>query len=494
MAVEIVVPRLGWSMDEGVFGQWLQREGDLVHEGDVLFELESDKATQEVESFDRGILRLPPDAPRPGDTVKVGQCLGYLCGPDEPLPPAASPAPGTDVQPPVRASAAPPGEATIGSHAGPATTNRGGARSDRAGDAPSASPSARRLARKLKMDLRHVASAGPGRSITEEDVRRAAETRGDRSRRQHGNALDQQPPTAVSPRAAMRAVQLGVPLADVMGTGRDGRIRERDVLAAARANAADQPSPRIEAQRRRVPDPAASPHAAAPLRAVGASASWRRTIAHRVLATSQQTAQVTLIVKADATELLRLRGEIKRACGRGQNQVPSMTALFVKLVAVALQHHPDMLRQWGENELVAPDGIHIAVAVDTEQGLVAPVVHDAASLPLGEITRQLRGLIERARTRQLVSDELQGGTFTVSNLGRYAVDGFTPILNLPQSALLGIGRIRREPAVSGDVIVIRDQVSLSLAFDHRVHDGAPAAAFLQTVCEFLEQPGARLIS
>tara|TARA_Y100000814_G_scaffold23255_1_gene15555 strand:+ start:60 stop:575 length:516 start_codon:yes stop_codon:yes gene_type:complete len=166
-----------------------------------------------------------------------------------------------------------------------------------------------------------------------------------------------------------------------------------------------------------------------------------------------------------------------------------MTGIFVKLVASALQQHPEIQQQWADGSLLVPDSIHVAVAVDTKRGLMAPVLRDVPALSLGDVTKFLAAAADRARSGQLAQEELMGGTFTVSNLGAYAVDGFTPILNMPQSAILGIGRIRPEPIVQESEIVIRDQVSLSLTFDHRVYDGAIAAAFLQTLCDRLLEPG-----
>ncbi len=467
MAIEILVPRLGWSMDEGTFAKWLKEEGELVEEGDALFELESDKATQEVESFDGGILRLPAGAPQPGEVVVVGQRLGYLCKPDEPLPDAGAPLEQADSAPQVQAPAKP----------SPPQVSRS--------ETP-ASPSARRLARKLGVDIRQVASAGNGRSVTEEDVQAAASVQADPLPQKKGSEPTDKPRQAVSPRAAARAVELGVGLSGVTGTGRGGRIREQDVLAAAEGAVAMQSSPGADPQ---MQGPATAATDQAAPQGAAAALSVRKTIAERMVAATQQSAQVTLMVKADAAGLLSVREEFKAASTLREIEVPTITGMFTKLVAAALQHHPQLLHQWTDGGIVVPDGVHLAIAVDTEHGLLAPVLRNVSELPLAEITRQLPALIQRARARQLTPAELQGGTFTLSNLGRYAVDGFTPILNLPQSAILGIGRIRREPTVVGDKIVIGDQVSLSLTFDHRVHDGAPAAAFLQTVCEILKQPG-----
>ncbi len=470
MAIEILVPRLGWSMDEGTFSKWLKQEGELVQEGDALFELESDKATQEVESFDGGILRLSADAPQPGEVVVVGQCLGYLCEPDEPLPAAGAPTEQAGSGPQVEVPAEP---------ASPQVSQ-----SD-----PPASPSARRLARKLGVDIRQLAGAGNGRSITEEDVRAAATAHADPLPQKNGSGQSDKPRQAVSPRAAARAVELDISLSGVTGTGRGGRIRERDVMAAVQGTVARQPAAGTQTEQSHVHEPATAATDRAASQPTVPGLSFRKTIAERMVAATQQSAQVTLMVKTDVTELLGLREEFKSASKLQKIEVPSITGMFTKLVAAALQHHPQLVHQWTDGGIVVPDGVHIAVAVDTEHGLLAPVLRNVPELPIAEITRQLPALIQRARARQLTPAELQGGTFTLSNLGGYAVDGFTPILNLPQSAILGIGRISREPIVVGDKIVVGDQVSLSLTFDHRVHDGAPAADFLQTVCEILKQPG-----
>ena len=511
MAIDIIVPRLGWSMDEGIFGQWLKQEGDLVNEGDALYELESDKATQEVESFDSGILRLPAGVPKPGETVKVGQCVGYLCASDETAPALCSTA--TKVQQDAQAS-----ELSVegASESVPPSGVNNDAPTKNGLDKTPATPSARRLARKLGVDLRQIDDHEKDGPITEYEVRAAANTHRDASRqidtnihrddrpRENGAGQQRQPRRAASPRAAATAAQLGISIAEISGTGRGGRIRERDVLAAAQL-----PSSEATILNHQTPqtlrydpdtgdpdtgdpdtgDPGAVGSSSAAAARLVPSSSIRSTIAERMLVATQQTAQVTLMVKTDATQVLSLRNQCKSASENLDLQVPSVTGMFVKLVAAALQQHPEILQQWTKDGLLVPDGVHIAVAVDTQRGLLAPVLRHVPALTLGDLTRCLGASAERARSGQLAAEELQGGTFTVSNLGAYAVDGFTPILNLPQSAILGIGRIRPEPTVQGDEIVIRDQVSLSLTFDHRVYDGATAAAFLQTLCEILTEPG-----
>jgi len=197
-----------------------------------------------------------------------------------------------------------------------------------------------------------------------------------------------------------------------------------------------------------------------------------------------QAAPVTLTTKADATQLVAWRSRYPTASSAA---VPSYTDLCLKVVAVALRQHPLLQAQWREEGLFVPEAIDIAVAVDTDAGLLAPVVRGADHLPIDEIAKQTRDLITRARAGTLKADEMRGGTFTITNLGMFGIDAFTPIIHLPQCAVLGIGRIVREPAVVDDRVAPRDQMTLSLTFDHRVVDGAPAARFLDTVRRLVEE-------
>ncbi|MBC7856154.1 MAG: 2-oxo acid dehydrogenase subunit E2, partial [Pirellulaceae bacterium] len=165
----------------------------------------------------------------------------------------------------------------------------------------------------------------------------------------------------------------------------------------------------------------------------------------------------------------------------------------VKLTAAALQQHPMLAARWEETHLALPDGIHIGIAVDTEEGLIVPVLRDVPSLSLLELAARSRDMIESVRDNKFTVDDLQGGVFTITNLGSYGIDAFTPIINLPETAILGVGCIRREPAVIDTQIVPRDQVTLSLTFDHRIVDGAPAARFLQAIRLAVENPSAWLL-
>ncbi len=272
---------------------------------------------------------------------------------------------------------------------------------------------------------------------------------------------------AISPRARRLARELGIDPNKLTGSGRNDRIRERDV----RATSGTQRDGRL------------IPHT-----------TIRRTIAARMTAGIHEVAPVTLTIKLDATNLVALRTQFKSAARTADDFVPSYTDLIVKVTAAALRRHPLLQAQWREDGLFVPERIDIAIAVDTETGLLAPVVRAVEQMPLRQVTARCRELIEQARAGRLSADDMRGATFTISNLGGFGIDTFTPIIHLPQCAVLGVGGIVREPAVRGDAIVPRDMLTLSLTFDHRIVDGAPAARFLQTLRGYLDNPAPWLIS
>ena len=411
MAIEIVVPRLGWSMDKGHFGEWLKKDGQRVSAGDMIFVLEGEKADQEVESFDAGILRIPPDAPKPGDEVVVGQLLAYLVEEGEAAPfEAARRDPTLETEP----GSAPKQEAQV--------------RADEAVTVESAKP-------------------------------------------------QKTPRVAISPRAKRIARELGVDWTRVAGSGRNGRIQESDIRKAAAAASSSMVSQR---------EPAAPAGPLMPITAI------RRTIAERMLAGVCQAAPVTLTTKADATGLVDLRRRFKEAAMEA-GPVPGYTDFLVKLSALALQEHQEMSGQWRDDGIFMPDQCNIGFAVDTDAGLLAPVVHDVTGKSLRQVAAETRQLTKQARAGSLNAWQMQGGTFTITNLGSFGVDTFTPIINLPQAAILGVGRIAAEAVVREDKIVAREMLPLSLTFDHRVVDGAPAARFLGTLRAYIENPGPWLL-
>ncbi len=406
MAVKITIPRLGWSMDEGTFGEWLKADGEFVEAGDAIFTLESEKALQEVESVDAGILKILSDGPREGDTVSVGTLLAYLLEEGEQLP--------TD------------SAMEAASDASVSSTVEG-----------------------------QIASTGTSGTGPKGDEVKAA--------RRKGNGLP-----AISPRAARVARELGVDWSGLNGSGRTGRIRECDIRAASSLQSGEQRS--------------------ATDTRIGAT---RRIIAERMLASVRNTAPVTLTTRVDATHLVDLLEQYKASC---QQLIPAYHDIIAKLTAITLRQFPVMNCQWSEDGLVDATGIHIGLAVDTEAGLIVPVIRNVDQLAMLDLATKSRNLIERARQRSCTADELKGGTFTLTNLGQYGVETFTPIINTPETAILGLGAIRRKAVVlDDDHIVPRDQLPLSLTFDHRVTDGASAARFLQELCSAIANPGAWLI-
>jgi pyruvate dehydrogenase E2 component (dihydrolipoamide acetyltransferase) len=277
---------------------------------------------------------------------------------------------------------------------------------------------------------------------------------------------------AITPRARRTARQHGIDWSTVPGTGRNGRIRERDILAALPAFLASAAATVLGGK--------LIPHTAT-----------RRTIAARMVAGVTQAAPVTLFSRVDATNLVNLRGQFRSAWGE---EAPSITDLVVKLTASALRQHSLMQAQWREEGLFVPQRIDIAVGVDTESGLLAPVVREVDRLTLRELSARTREQIAQARAGKLSGEQMREATFTVTNLGMFGIDTFTPIIHLPQCAVLGVGRIVREPVVWEGAVVPRERMMLALTFDHRVVDGAPAARFLQTLSGCIEQPAAWLVT
>ncbi len=258
----------------------------------------------------------------------------------------------------------------------------------------------------------------------------------------------------ISPRARRIANELNISWHHIKGSGQTGRIIERDV----RAVTAQPP---------------------------GSTGHIRELIANRLWQSQNETAAVTLTTEADATGLVDLRAGFKASQG---TDAPTYNHMIAKLTALALGEHPALNASWQNGAPHQYESVHLGLAVDTEGGLLVPVIRDADSKSLAQIATEARALALKARRHTLGPDALQGGTFTISNLGMYGIDAFTPIINLPQAAILGLGRIAEKPAVFQGQVVPRALMVLSLTFDHRILDGGPAARFLDRVRTFIEQP------
>ncbi len=486
MAVAVLIPKLGMTMTEGAVAQWCVPDGGTVEPGQVVYRLETEKIQFDVEAEAAGIVRhLVPE----GTKLPPGAVVAYILAPGEALPegaaaaltPGPSPASGRGVAE-GRGEGLPAG-------ARPPVVLEGGR--------IPASPIARRLAREAGLDLRAIAGSGPGGRIVEADVLAA------RERAAAAAAAPVARPAPImagapaaarevmaSPLARRLAEQLGIDLAQVRGTGPAGRITREDVEQAAAARALTPgPSPAsgrgVAEGRGEGQGPGVGvehrPGEVIPMRGM------RRVIAERMHASLQEMAQLTLGMTVLMDEAVKLRTQLAEEWA-AEGVRPSFTDLVIKAVAKALQRHPLLNARVTEAGIELLTEIHIGMAVAVPDGLLVPVIRDADRRPLKEVAAESTRLAEAARAGRITLDELAGSTFTVTPLGMYDVDFFTPIINPPNVAILGVGRIYDATGWENDRPVRRRQMTLSLTIDHRAVDGAPAAAFLQTVRDLLQAP------
>jgi pyruvate dehydrogenase E2 component (dihydrolipoamide acetyltransferase) len=432
MATKIIMPKLGMAMSEGTVVKWLKDDGAEVAAGEPVVVVMSKKITYEVESPTSGIVR--PGA-KPKEVYGIGAVIGFVTEPGEEAPDFAAFAeaapeavPETPVAPKEAAApAAPEPEEAVEAKRVPS------------------SPAARRLAKELGVDISKVTPSG--RRISEEDVQRYHE---------------EQSRIVASPLARRMAAEEGLDLAEIKGTGPGGRITEEDVLRVLEGGEAVEAAP---------PDR---------LPFLG----MRQAIAEQMVHSLQTMAQVSMATKADVTELAATR----EALGVRWGRKPSYTDLLVKAVVVALKEHPLLGAKLEGDEIVMPTEFNIGIAVALEGGLIVPVIRGADKLGVLEISDKVKDLAQRARENALEVDEVTGGTFTITNLGMFGIDTSTPIINPPEVAILGVGRISQELALVSGQVVARDKMSLSLTVDHRIVDGAPGAQFLQSLVQLLEHP------
>lgn len=428
---DLLMPKLGLTMTEATLTEWLKREGDYVREGEPLFIFETDKSTLEFEAPTSGILtRILVKA---GETVPVYTVVGVIGEPSQGAAPDSTPD-----------SAAVSAQSAVsnGSEAIPAPEGTSRVR---------ATPRAKRLARQHGIDLSAIRGSGEFGRIHEADVRAA---------------ISKSP--AATPLARRVAQAHALDLTTVQGSGRDGKILRADVEAQLAAQAAE----------------AAQSAEIAPFTPI------RALTARRMAQSHAEVAPVTLTTEADALNLVAAREQLSALLG----EKLSYNALFIAVAARALREYPDLNATFTPNGLRHNAAINIGLAVDTERGLIVPVVPNADERALDDIHHRLKALIERAQAGKSLPADLEGGTFTITNLGAFEVDLFTPIVVLPQVAILGVGRIVEKVVPHDGTIVIRPRLALSLTFDHRAVDGAPAARFFKRLKALIENPLALLLS
>ena len=449
MATKVTMEALSPTMEEGRLVKWTKNEGDQVKAGDVLAEVETDKAVMELVARGDGVLRKR--LANEGDASPIGTLLAVIAAPDEnidsivgsaaPPAPAATPAQSAapaQAQPPAQSqgepSPPPPQKAT----ASPSVAPPAPAQSRPAPPRPPAAPAA----------PRGNGSTQPGAPSTPSGRQRS------------------------SPLARRLASEKGIQLGAVHGTGPGGRIVKRDIESAKATGG----SGRSAAAERLATE---GDFKDIPLTQI------RKTIARRLSESNGPVPTFFLTAEYDATRAAELRTQLVEM---GDQYKVSFNDIVIKGVALALAEHPEVNAHWLTDKIRHFNRIHVAMAVAVEDGLITPVLFDADRLTLWEISEKARELAKKARERKLTPEEYTGGTFTVSNLGMFGIDQFTAIINPPEAGILAIGAVEEKPVVIEGQLAVRQRMRVTMSCDHRVIDGATGAKFLQTLKGFVENP------
>jgi len=448
MATKIIMPQGGQHVEEGRVVKWLKAEGDAVKKGEPVCEVETEKVVLEVESPADGVL-LKIVVPA-GEEVAVFATIGIVGAAGEQVDlskfgPEEKEEKGVDISEIRKRLAA----KEAGGEAGVKASGR-----------------AKKLAAEKGVDLAAVRGSGPGGRIVEEDVLRAAE--------EMAKAPDEVMvgKVRISPVAKKMAEDKGLDVSSIQGTGPGGRIMKEDVLRAIE-----------EKGKKKEPVPGALKQVkeTIPIRGV------RQVIFDRMHQSLQQSAQLTLTMEVNAAELGRFRKILVDSLKDRDIRI-SYNAILVKIIARALEEHPRMNSSVVKDEIWLWDSVNVGVAVAAEQGLIVPVVRDANKKDLIAIQKDIDEKVEKAKTKKLVPDDLQGGTFTLTGLGFLDIEAFTPILNPPEVGILGVGKIIEKPVVENGEIKVGQRMTLSLTFDHRIIDGVDGARFLKSIKSYIEAP------
>lgn len=441
MSATVSMPKLGLTMKAGLVSKWFKAEGDPVTRGETVVEIETDKITNTVEAAIDGVLFqivVPV-----GETVPIGTVLGILAKPGETPDrlegvvaaeaPAESEKPAKAAAPAEKAeTAAPTGEIV-------------------------ASPAAKRLARERGIDLAKVRGTGPGGRITEKDVTAYEEAASKRPK--------------ITPLAAVLAEQAELDIMTLTGTGEGGKIVKEDVERALRPVPEAAPEAEAEAEPQAIP-----------------MTGMRKAIADNMASSLKQAAQLTFISEVDVTEAQAFLNMVRARHKKDESFRVSLNDVMILATSRALMHFPALNATQVDDVIYRYDTVNMGVAVALPEGLIVPVLRNAERKGLERIAKEAREIAGRARTNTLAPEEVSGGTFTITNMTRSAVDFFTPILKPTETGILGVGRVVEKPVVRKGQVAIRSMMGLSLTFDHRVVDGAPAGEFLTLLCQYLEQP------
>src|SRR5882762_6102013 len=475
MATKVTMEALSPTMEEGRLVKWNKNEGDQVKSGDVLAEVETDKAVMELVARGDGVLRKR--LANEGDASPVGTLLAVIANADENIDSivgsAAAPAAASGQAQSAQGQGAPPAQP-----AGSGAPNQAVADStETAGKSPVPQAPAQAQGEASTPPPQKVASAAgapptaPSRPAPPRPPAVPAAPRGNGSSRPGAPAAGGRQRS--SPLARRLATEKGIQLGGIQGTGPGGRIVKRDIEnakatggGAARSAAAERLA--TEGDFKDVP-----------------LTQIRKTIARRLAESNGPVPTFFLTAEHDATRGAELRAQLLEM---GDQYKVSFNDIVIKAVALALAEHPEVNAHWMGDKIRHFNRIHVAMAVAVEDGLITPVLFDADRMTLWEISEKARDLAKRARERKLMPEEYTGATFTVSNLGMFGIDQFTAIINPPEAGILAIGGVEEKPVVIDGQLEVRQRMRVTMSCDHRAVDGATGAKFLQTVRGYIENP------
>lgn len=454
---EVIMPKLGLTMETGVIEKWHKKEGDKVEAGEVLFEVMTDKVSLEVEAYNSGIVRKIIRAE--GEEVPVTEVIAYIGPADEAIP-----------------------EASAGKITTPETLE--------AKDTISAkikiSPLARNIAENKGIDISKIIGTGPGGRIVKEDV----EAYLPKPAAVGGTEITER--LKISPLAKAIAKEMGIDYLKepIIGTGPGGRIVKEDITAFAeklKSSAGAQRTATSATPSIAIPGAAVKIKSSTPLKGM------RKLIAERMFYSSQNIPHIILTSVMDVDALIALREKIKDKVSAVYNTKITYTDFIIKACATVLAEQPNVNASLVNETQIVYEDINVGLAVAIESGLIVPTIYNADKLSVFEIAKRRAELVEKAKQGKLTMEEITNGTFTISNLGMFGVRIFTAIINPPQGAILMVGEVYKAPAFVGDRIEPKQFMEISVAVDHRIIDGANGARYLQRLKEIIENPELLLI-
>jgi pyruvate dehydrogenase E2 component (dihydrolipoamide acetyltransferase) len=453
MISEVVMPQMGADMTEGTLLKWIKHEGDKVERGEIIAEIETDKANVEIEAFEGGVFRKSLAAE--GDVIAVGEAIAIIAGASDDIsqydgaasaqPSSSNPAAASSPQP-----AAPPSSPSGKTQPQPAPTRQ-------EQQAATSTPYAERPPVPAPPSEVHR----PGPEAPSDGAAPPARQR-------------------ISPVARRMADERGIDVSTLRGSGPDGRIIRRDVEAAQSQGQA------AAGERATAPAPSRPPASASAASGPVTQSKMRQAIARRMSQSKREAPHYYLLAKVDMTDAVAFRRDVNDTVG--EDARVSINDLIVRAAALALRAYPDLNVTYTGEQMVRQPRQNICIAIALDDGLIAPAIIDAGAKPLVQIAAESSDLAERAKNGRMRPEELNDGTFTVTNLGAYGIETLIGIIQPPQTAILGVGSAIDAPVARDGAVVIRTMLEVALSADHRTTDGAYGARFLAELKRILEHP------